>query len=536
MSADINRALLRLSKRAETVADRAKLVQTFVDTGALATLLGSHDHQIIFGRRGTGKTHALLYLAKTAADDGDISVYVDLRTIGSTGGIYSDSDLPLTERATRLLADTLCAIHDEFLAAAYDRDELNLAVVGRALDEFVEAATQVVVKGSVEEEVADESTMDETLKRSLSVSVGNAGKLAGSVGADRRNMSSNKVRTRTQGEPRHRVHFGAVGRALTSIARSLNGKRVWILLDEWSTVPLDLQPYLADLIRRAILPVAGLTVKIAAIEHRSAFYLPSEGGDYVGIEPGADASSDLNLDDFMVFDNDARRATEFFRDLLYKHLVSVAGEAGLEDAPKSAQEFVQRVFTQKTPFEDLVKAAEGVPRDAINVLALSAQRADSAQISSTHVRAAAKAWYQRDKEAAVSANPVARSLLYWIVDAVIAHRRARAFLLRAGERHSLIDALFDARVLHLVKRTISAHDEPGARYDVYKIDYGCYVDLLATTKAPQGLIALDEEAEGGDEFLEVPPDDYRAIRRAILDLESFQKNQTAKARLQAADN
>jgi hypothetical protein len=65
MHADVNKALLKLSKRAETVSDRAKLVQTFVDTGALGTLLVSHDHQIVFGRRGTGKTHALLYLART---------------------------------------------------------------------------------------------------------------------------------------------------------------------------------------------------------------------------------------------------------------------------------------------------------------------------------------------------------------------------------------------------------------------------------------------------------------------------------------
>src|SRR5207245_1656291 len=117
--------------------------------------------------------------------------------------------------------------------------------------------------------------------------------------------------------------------------------------------------------------------------------------------------------------------------------------------------------------------------------------------------------YQRDKEAAVSANPSARTLLHWLVDKVIAHRRARAFLLRSGERHGLIDALFDARVLHLVKRTIAAHDQPGIRYDVYKIDYGCYVDLLATQRAPGGLLALDDDGYDGTGYIDVPPDDYR---------------------------
>ena len=53
------------------------------------------------------------------------------------------------------------------------------------------------------------------------------------------------------------------------------------------------------------------------------------------------------------------------------------------------------------------------------------------------------------------------------------------------------------------------------RYDVYKIDYGCYVDLMNTTRIPQGLFQEDEDGE----YLEVPKDDYRSIRRAILRLD-----------------
>jgi hypothetical protein len=81
--------------------------------------------------------------------------------------------------------------------------------------------------------------------------------------------------------------------------------------------------------------------------------------------------------------------------------------------------------------------------------------------------------------------------------------------------------LFDSRLLHVLKKNISSHDEPGARYDVYKIDYGCYVDLINTAKTPQGLF----EASEGDQlqqearYVEVPRDDYRSIRRAILRLE-----------------
>jgi hypothetical protein len=119
-------------------------------------------------------------------------------------------------------------------------------------------------------------------------------------------------------------------------------------------------------------------------------------------------------------------------------------------------------------------------------------------------------------------------LLNWIIDEVIAHRKARAFLLKTNTRHPLIDALFDARLLHIVKRSISGQEEVGVRYDAYKLDYGCYVDLLATKAAPLALFQAENsegELNDGSEqaaMVMVPDDDYRAIRRAILDLTPFE--------------
>lgn len=516
---DINQAFLRLSRRAESV-DRATLIETFVDVGALFTLLSTRDHQVLHGRRGTGKTHALLYLAGTVAGQGDIAIYVDLRTIGSTGGIYADESLPIAERATRLLMDTLSAIHDALLdqVLASEDGSLNLAAIGPALDDLASAITEVQVVGGIETEA--EATLSRSAQREDrgSIRAGSDG-IAGELGGGSRGEVRSEARETTKriGELRHRVHFGHVGAAMQQIASRLSGKRVWLLLDEWSTLPPILQPYLADLLRRSLFAVTGVTIKIAAIEQRTDFKLPGPQGTYIGIELGADIAADLNLDDFMVFENDAVRATQFFEQLLWKHYLAVAAELNLQTRPTSGSRLVQEAFTQRPTFEEFVRAAEGVPRDAINILSLTAQRAGDSQISRDHLRAAARTWFQRDKEAALVANSEARSLLHWIIDEVIAHRRARAFLLRTTVRHPLIDALFDARVLHVLKRNISSQEEPGLRYDAYKIDYGCYVDLLATARAPEGLLSGADEGE----FVDVPPDDYRAIRRAVLDLRRF---------------
>ena len=509
---------IQLSKRAEK-ADRQTLIESFVDVGPLLAVLSTVDNQVLYGRRGTGKTHALVYLAETVHQRGDIPIYVDLRTVGSTGGLYSDGSIHLAERATRLLVDTLAAVHEELLSAALQDDSrLNLAEIGPVLDEFADAITEVTVTGNVREELGAQQEGRTAEAGGLTVKAGLDGAAVsyeGSTAAE--TIGRSDIRMTTEGTPAHRVHFGRVLSLFERLTRVLDGKRIWLLLDEWSVVPLELQPYLADLVRRAVFPVGSISVKIGAIEKRCRFQALLDAGEYVGIELGGDASADINMDDYMVFDNDEGKALKFFRALLFRHVKSLADQQDIP-IPDSPKELIRIAFTQENVFREFVRAAEGIPRDAFYILSLAAQKDYGGSISMDTIRKCSKTWYQRDKETAVSANPRALGLLHWIIDEVIAHRRARAFLLRRGVANELVDSLFDSRVLHLLKRNISAHDQPGIRYDVYKIDYGCYVDLLSTGRSPQGLLDLDE---GG--YLNVPPDDYRAIRRAILDIEKFQQ-------------
>jgi hypothetical protein len=86
----------------------------------------------------------------------------------------------------------------------------------------------------------------------------------------------------------------------------------------------------------------------------------------------------------------------------------------------------------------------------------------------------------------------------------------------------LIDALFDARLLHIIKKGLSGQEEAGVRYDAYKLDYGCYVDLLATKSAPIASFFEEDVQDHAADDIVVPPDDYRAIRRAVLKLDEFE--------------
>lgn len=168
--------------------------------------------------------------------------------------------------------------------------------------------------------------------------------------------------------------------------------------------------------------------------------------------------------------------------------------------------------------DELVRAAEGVPREALNIAAKAALHSAERKVSVPDVRSAARTWFQADKEAALRGREEAQRLLNWITDKVIKQKRARSFMVNQKAIGSpLLRALFDARVLHVVRRGYSAQDEPGERYDVYVIDYGAYVDLIHTKYAPLGLLPFT--GDGG--YTDVPPEDLRALRRAILDLQEF---------------
>jgi hypothetical protein len=509
MTRPINEALMQLQRRAES-SDRDFLRESFVDVPPLFRLLSSRNHQVLFGRRGTGKTHALRYLAEQVRTEGDVAVEVDLRTAGAVGA-YSSAGMPLDRRGTGLLADVLATIQNDLVDAALATGDIEL----RPFDQLAEAASSVEVVGSVEAESASETTAARESSRGLRLGVSLTGvDLGGDLG--RTDTTSERIETRLRelGVPQLHINFGAVAQALDRVAAAFAPRRIWILVDEWSSVPIELQPLLADLIRRCILPVSDFTVKIAAIEDRSSFRVATEFGDYIGIELGSDVTADVDLDAFLVSSHDLDKAMHFFAELFYRHVLSsLPPGSGMF---RNARHFVRRTFRDQGAFVELVRAAAGVPRDAINVAALAAQAADNNTIGPIHLRKAAREWYQRDKEAPIRRTE-SRALLDAILDEVIGRRQKRTFLLRqdtGGSQHYLVRDLYDARIIHLIKRGIASASAPSTRYDAYAIDYGCYVDLATADRisSVRDLWAVD-----------VPADNPALLENDIFQLDAFQQ-------------
>lgn len=531
-NSDANRCFMRFRDRAERIT-AAQVAETFVSVGPLMDVLESHNNQIMYGRRGTGKTHALRYFASERQKAGDIAIYIDCQHLGSNGSIYNDITLEVPERASRLLVDVCTSIHSQLLDVFTDpRSKWDLSKAVPILDSFIDRAMETRIVGSIEAESTDRGKAADQSGFGLGAGFDGKPSLQAQFNYANSQESEETRRQKMVGQEQTWIDFNFFSRGIRGLAEFVGTSRIWVLLDEWSTVPADIQPYLADLIRRAMFSIPNISVKIAAIEHRSSFRKDKPDGGYIGVELGADVTAAINLDDYLVFDHNEQRAKQFFSNFLNNHVRAIAKEIGIAVEPDD--DISKIAFTQENVFTEFVKSTEGVPRDAMYILSLVAQQALNSAISMPALRSSALTFYQQDKYNVIQTNEENRRLLDWIRDMVIGQRRTRAFLLPVGTADPIIERLFDQRALHIYSRSMSAAHRPGERFTVYKLDYGCYIDLANTDKFPDALLVhgdgdgfrpgdIDEESI----IFSVPDDDARSYRRAILDLDDFYSAQNA---------
>ncbi len=511
---EIQKAIASIKQRSEKQRDLQKLIDSFVDLGIIPQI-ASENNQVVYGRRGTGKTHLFGYLASELKDRPNVAVIsVDCRTLGSSRQ-FSDPNLAIEARCLALFRDILAEVHDGLLEYVVEHPTQYANEVLAALSDLERSTLEPVAdrRTSAIETTAATSTGSSKSAGIKLEATGQGANLNASTQSDR----SLTTKTTESVAYSDKVVFPNINRILQDICKR-GDVLPYLLLDEWSSLPLDIQPYLAEFLKRGFLPLNLLTVKIASLEVRSNFSFAGPNG-IVGIEPGADMATGLDLDDHYVYDRNPDRVAKAFANILFKHIQSELPDGYLYETygVDNGDKFVKTFFTNSTTaFHELARAAEGVVRDLLNIFMhafFASQRKDQAKIDKRTIIEAAQQWFEQDKARELA--PAVNDALQRIVREVIGNRSSRSFLVpRELEKDDLLQSLFDARVIHLVKRGYADKDNPGVRYNIYTLDYGTYVDYLGTSKAPTG---FEEEAEASVEagFI-VPFDDKRKIRRIIL--------------------
>ena len=504
----IIQAVSSISQRAERQRDMNKLINSYVEVGILPQLM-NNNNQILFGRRGTGKTHILKYFENQVKNANKTIIYIDCRVLGSSPQ-FSDSQLSLSHRCSSLFKDILDEIYDGLLNHIAYEPNSNSDLALQALTDLSTSSISEI-QGSRKITRSDKTDEGVNDKSELKISIKDATYLNGSGTA----YSTTKLNSVEFDLAEYeKIVFPDLNYHLKKVLDYAETELI-VIIDEWSAIPYDIQPYLAEFIKKSFIPTPLVTLKIGALEYRSNFTIPRDKHNYIGLELGSDISSNLDIDEYYVYDRNPEEITGKFADILHKHIISELPENYLEKdlGLNTLNQFIQALFSGKPAFNELVRASEGVIRDFINIFSIAffdAQRKGLSNIDKKTVIEAGRQWFENDKSK--NLDDQLHEKIRLIIDEVIGNKRARSFLVsRELERHPIIQKLFDARVIHLVKKGYSDKDTPGVRYNIYTLDYGTYVDLINTSKQP----TLEFEEFQTEEDI-VPFDDKRSIRRIIL--------------------
>jgi hypothetical protein len=530
---EVTNAVRRIKPRADREPDDERLLITFVDPG-ISEQLDSTNNQILYGRRGTGKTHVLRVLGDLLrAQPHNVVVYQDLRSLGSSAE-FEDDQLPLAYRATSLIRTVFEPLHTLVLEAA---TQPGVSVDLAPFNAFADAVQRSVLTDRV---TRVENSVDSDTTKSSKKGVGLTPSF---VHADWEKGGTSKQHTSTaiDGRPLDSILFAEIASSLGGCLAQLDEAHLYLLLDEWTAIPEGLQPLLAEFLKRTLFVVPTVTVKIAALEYRSRFSEPLARNNQIGFEVGADVSSSLELDDYFVYDRNNARTEEVFAQVLYRHLTAEmtslstsvddhGGYLGREYGVESADRLIELLFASRRPYRELVRAGEGVIRDFIGIFAsayFDAVRRGGRAIDLLAVRTAARNWFASDKE--INVRRQHRDALDLICEEVLAKGRRRTFMVdRKDEPNETLDALVDRRVIHVVARNVLDAERPTRRFSLYTIDYGLYVDLLDRRYAMMPEFAKAKRttsAEHGGDV--IPLNTRRYLRGCVLKPEDFERGHDA---------
>ncbi|NLW46306.1 MAG: ATP-binding protein, partial [Firmicutes bacterium] len=316
------------------------------------------------------------------------------------------------------------------------------------------------------------------------------------------------------------ISFSDISKYISMIPENLGGIKIFCLLDEWSEIPLDVQPYLADLLKRGFIP-SKFTFKIAGITNRVNLSQRSTNR-ILGFEEGGDIFA-YNLDNRYIFEINKVQTRDFYNELLYKHL-SIFNDYlknSFFDTQKNKADrnFINNFFTNHSLSEILIASA-GIPRDFMNLFINAYDKfilnvsSNNTRIGVKHVRLATIDWYQIDKKGEIEKDINTKILLEKIVNEIIIQKKKTHFIIpEKFSNNKYLQNLIDLRALHLRKRGISHQDIKGISYNVYSIDYGCYTSLNIFQSS------LDSQLLDNISTVE----NFREIRRVSLEDDFFNK-------------
>ena len=269
--------------------------------------------------------------------------------------------------------------------------------------------------------------------------------------------------------------FGVILEKLLTITNNY----LFLLLDEWSSIPLSVQPYFAEFLRKTLFPISRVKFKIAVVPYRNKFRIV-QGEQKLGLEMGQDISVDLDLDRTYSVDRQPEEIIKFCYSFLCRHLTAMLQQ------PIEAPDFIGNMFDDSKTSFLLVRASEGNPRDFIDLVFKCVKDLSGVTSSVITQRKVIAASSEQLKTAKLcDCSPYARELLNDLIQYVVYEHKNRGFLIDRCflGKSNILRELIDARIIHILDEDFRGYRAAMSKSCVILIlNFGVYCDDLESGK------------------------------------------------------
>ncbi len=425
----------------------------YVDVGDNLARLGAAQHQVIFGRRGSGKSCLLVEYLAGAQSYTVTPIY-----------ILADEfkRLAYPDILIRLLVEILEAMSRSRPWYRKLLRPLSLArKSAKELRDLLDVAVEADVSEGRELRISGEVSAGMTSEELASVRV------AGTT--QKANTKTAKFRERKIDTLER--HLRDYKDAIVATAKEWRSNRGCVLVDDFYLIPRESQPDVVDYLHR-LLRDTDVYLKVATIRHRTT--LLRNRPQTIGVELAQDVE-EINLDRTL---EDLGQTEEFLGTMLD----SMGRRAGIGD--------VRDIFNREA-LQALTLASGGVPRDFltvfVNAVELVQAEGKARRITPRDVyKGAGRLAYQTKlRNLREDADGDAGGLERVLVDLVrfcLKDKRKTGFLISQEEAqsnsrgHEIIQQLMDFKLIHVVEPDTSAASGRSGRYEAYTLDFSLFME------------------------------------------------------------
>lgn len=466
-------------------------------------LFSQKNHQIIFGRRGTGKTtlfKALYYYTNygLSFNSSIKCVYIDMEDVVPDNNEIrtDDQKVIIIETYRKFLVEFLDQLMkfwedvrstNHFFDIYYSPEDINL--LSKKLEVLLDliifgkkstTSSTGVEKASHSVEKSDEASLTANIEfNSTPRLVSALSKISFGKNSKKKNIKEVSI----QNEFIYTLDIYSIKKALDDLIEAFKFDRLIVCIDEFTRVDKGLgdtiQPYIAQLIKDTFFRNPYISVKVSSLWNETQIQKRQLNGERIGIELGEDIKRGVDLDT-MFFGNET--SCSFFKNMIMNTCLlcqdkdSSIGETAIS---QFREYLIDSLFTDEESFKLMVCGSQGVPRIFGNLLLA----AISKRIECERPKIDAQIVYECIIEN--STRDVRRKLPYsdeivCLFDDFVTEKKNRFILVSVADynRHrNEIDGLLNNNYMHQYPSE-KVHRNLRNRYKVYLIHLGNYLEAI----------------------------------------------------------